>query len=470
MISGADHRRQRQPTALNASGLFPNFVFVANPYQPDPTDDTKQNIDCGMYKKRDAPKVDPRAARPFTRIAWSFIDLCIECKADKTSQDPFDESQPNAEPIGSDRQDALGQILAYAQLVFQFQQRMFLYALVFLGDFARIVRIDRSGIFATEKIDYKLEGQKIIHFLLYYSSLKRDGRGHDPTAKRIRRGTKAWDILSNIDNKYETRDYVKAKFKESMSKTWAWWRLHIDCEEPLDETGKSVFVTRKTFVVGRPHFQAPGVAGRGTRGYVALPVDNEWNPTGPFVYLKDAWRVDHPGIEREGDILKELNANKVPNVPDLVCHGDLRGYGQVTAFQDLWRRHHPSAGEDQPSAPKCPLKRHRHYRLCVKQVGRPLEQFVDSLQLIVALIDVVEGESQASTMLDRIFSRFTFIAHRAAYALGIIHRDISAGNILLYTTDDGSVVGLLNDWELAKRIVVDVTVLDGRQPDRTVRD
>ena len=57
-------------------------------------------------------------------------------------------------------------------------------------------------------------------------------------------------------------------------------------------------------------------------------------------------------------------------------------------------------------------------------------------------------------------------AHEEAYDAGIIHRDISAGNILLYMHDDGEWYGLLNDWELSKR--VDSLDLEGRQPDRTV--
>ena len=58
------------------------------------------------------------------------------------------------------------------------------------------------------------------------------------------------------------------------------------------------------------------------------------------------------------------------------------------------------------------------------------------------------------------------VAHAQAYNAGVIHRDISAGNILLYKRDDGEWYGLLNDWELSKQI--DATTPEGRQPDRTV--
>ena len=61
-----------------------------------------------------------------------------------------------------------------------------------------------------------------------------------------------------------------------------------------------------------------------------------------------------------------------------------------------------------------------------------------------------------------------FLAHARAFKAGIIHRDISAGNMLLYRDDQGKLYGLLNDWELSKK--VDDGPPEGRQPDRTVSD
>ena len=58
------------------------------------------------------------------------------------------------------------------------------------------------------------------------------------------------------------------------------------------------------------------------------------------------------------------------------------------------------------------------------------------------------------------------LAHEAAHEAGIIHRDISAGNILLWYNPDQGWHGLLNDWELSKKI--DGDYLESRQPDRTV--
>jgi RIO-like serine/threonine protein kinase len=48
-----------------------------------------------------------------------------------------------------------------------------------------------------------------------------------------------------------------------------------------------------------------------------------------------------------------------------------------------------------------------------------------------------------------VFSTFSFPAHKYAYEkAGIIHRDVSVGNILI--TQDGK--GLLIDWDLSKKV------------------
>ena len=73
------------------------------------------------------------------------------------------------------------------------------------------------------------------------------------------------------------------------------------------------------------------MTGRGTRGYVALDAGS-----GALVWLKDTWRVDYEGVEREGDILGRLNEARIVNAPMLVCHGDV--LDQTTQTPRLWER------------------------------------------------------------------------------------------------------------------------------------
>ena len=71
-----------------------------------------------------------------------------------------------------------------------------------------------------------------------------------------------------------------------------------------------------------------------------------------------------------------------------------------------------------------------------------------------------------------------FVAHKQAATAGILHRDISGGNILIYPKivqdpdNPGCNIvmmnGLLTDWELSKDIKVKGRARRARQPERTV--
>ena len=304
-----------QTKTLNASGQFsrPGMTFVTTGYKPDKNDDSKQTIDCGMYASKSAPKeLFTEAGEESRRMIWALIELLIECKLDGVCQDPFDDSAGNGEAMAEKRREVLGQILSYVELAFKYQQREFVFMVLFLGKYARVVRFDRSGIIASEKIDYKKDGAELTEFLVRYARLGPANRGHDPSATRI----SPTDTLGEQLKRHgadaaekDPEDHVQKLFNQSLDEKWPWWKLCVHDEESEVD---------RWFAVGKPHFYAGGVAGRGTRGYVAVPLDDDGeavDSTGNFVYLKDAWRVDHEGMKKEGVILKALNAAKVPHIP-----------------------------------------------------------------------------------------------------------------------------------------------------------
>ena len=379
--------RWLKPKAINDAKICPGFKVVATPYQADKTEPSKQAVDLGLYRTKDAPKREKGKAYP--AVDWFGIDLPMECKADETEQDAFDENEPNGEPTGDKRRDALGQALSYVELIVKRQHRMFVFMLFFLGNSVRIARFDRSGVFVTRKFDYKANGSVLADFLCRYSRLSDAERGYDPSVSRILPNTLLYNAMCQRakDKKADDpRDYIRELFQKSLHAEWPWWKVEVHAHAPRGKTRnqRNHTVIRK-FVVGMPHFQAPGVAGRGTRGYVALPVrdDDTIADDAKFVYLKDAWRVDHNGIDQEGLTLQFLNDEHVEYVPTLLCHGDLPG--QVTKSQDHWKAFHPEKE-------KVPLKRHQHYRLVMKEVGLPLEEFKDnSSELCEAIFCCLKG-------------------------------------------------------------------------------
>ena len=70
-----------------------------------------------------------------------------------------------------------------------------------------------------------------------------------------------------------------------------------------------------------------------------------------------------------------------------------------------------------------------------------------------------------------------FLAHGSAYQKGVMHRDVSAGNVLIfpreYIDEEGTLQvdrdGMLTDWELSKDVEEKPGAKSPRQPDRTVR-
>ncbi|KAI0770685.1 hypothetical protein C8Q74DRAFT_1202236 [Fomes fomentarius] len=416
-------------TAVNKGDITGNFTLVSTTSKPDPTDETGQKMDSAMYRKGHSPPSNGQTD-------WSKVELSCELKATDVKDDPFDDSKGHKTyfPASSDkRRRNLGQIMSYATLVFDRQHRTHHFTVVILGSMARLIRWDRSGLVFTEKFNYRTEPHKLGRFLWCFSRLTPAQRGHDPTVTPVVPGSGDHELmLRRAKNPREVNgrpvgEHAREAFKASLKEDWPWFKMTVH-----DAAGE------RKLLVGKPNFIAAGLAGRGTRGYVAVDLaDSE----GPFVYLKDAWRVDHEGMKKEGDVLAELNAAKVPHIPTLHCHGDVPG--QRTQTPDFWKENNKT------SAP-CPFKSHHHYRIVVKEVGLPLSEFKNGKQLIQLLLDCLK-------------------AHLSAYRAGYLHRDISAGNILIYIREvdvsTAKVEGLLTDWELAKR--TDDNSEEPRQPDRT---
>ncbi|RPD52767.1 hypothetical protein L226DRAFT_496128 [Lentinus tigrinus ALCF2SS1-7] len=413
------------------------FVVVSTPHKVGSTPTSKIAPDCGIYPNGHAPKIVD--ANEYGRTDWSHLEIIIECKQN-FAEDPFDYTTANAEPFAKARKSALDQILSYADLVFQNQHRKHHFIIIFLGTFARLVYIDRACIFATQRFNYVEKEGWLTEFLWRYGRLTPAQRGFDPSAKRLHPKSTNEPLVTLMRQKRDAamtgeiavEPHILEAYKDSLDDMVPWWKLDVYDDEDKD--------TSRSFVVGKPHFLAPGVRGRGTRCYIAQEVlkDDEGRlKLGDFVYLKDAWRVKHDEIEKEGTTLKFLNEKKVPHVPTVICHGDLPD--QLTVSRAKWIELFPKEEEEQR------IKEHQHYRIVVKEIGKLLSQFENSGQLVKAMYNVVQ-------------------AHEAAYRHGIIHRDISGGNILLVKDSKGRWGGLLTDWELAKDIH---KTSHERQPERT---
>jgi Fungal protein kinase len=219
------------------------------------------------------------------------------------------------------------------------------------------------------------------------------------------------------------------------------------------------------FIIRGPDAQPAVPVGRWTRTSFAYDVNNKRR-----VILKDSWRIRADDIEPKGKIYEILHANHVPNIPHFSCAGDVGD-----------DPHHQTRTDEVfekgcISRHSCwePITRHRHYRIVLLTVGRKLEEFKDTKEFVEAMLAALKGGMTIFLAVSLPDSHLThIIAHKAAWDIRILHRDISPGNILIVSSnelgpnDSGIKDGLLIDWDLSE-IVTDEKLNTAHQYSRTV--
>lgn len=457
--------RNSQIKRVNDKNRCPGFELVDTKDRPEAYDASKLRVDACLFKKGAVPvsgnneRISPN---------WDLQKLHIEFKV-STTRDAFEdrisenETRTLSESTTNDGIDTRGQIISYAALVFQYQPRCFFFSLLVIGKEARIIRWDRSGAVVTDRFNYQTSPDILCEFLDRFSRMESEGRdGIDPTVRPVSDDERNLMIhAASTDNKLPVRDYARVAFKRTLDRNRKWWKLSFLSDSlPGENAGDpdlSASATRKErhFLVGTPRFCEGGMVGRGTRGYVALDLENSDAGYRKFVWLKDAWRVDHEGIRKEGTTLHTLNTTHVSYVPTMLYHGDVGN--QCTDTHTFWPGN-PTAN---------PFKRYAHYRMVVAEVGLSLQKFQTGEDLVKFVFHCLIGERRHHPpAVLKTCSDFQITAHMQAFRAGILHRDISTGNILIVERSDspGSWMGVLTDWELSVPTDQD----SPRQPHRTV--
>ncbi|KAI0038785.1 hypothetical protein FA95DRAFT_1600021 [Auriscalpium vulgare] len=126
-------------------------------------------------------------------------------------------------------------------------------------------------------------------------------------------------------------------------------------------------------------------------------------------------------MAKETDIYDKLEKAGVQRIAKLGCGGDLPG--QSTRSQDFTE-------EQSWACFTSNVYRHTHCRMTFLTIGAPLQRFSSTKELCVAIYDALTAHSDAYTKAK------------------ILHRDVSAGNILI--DEEGR--GLLIDWDLCRDI------------------
>ena len=304
-------------------------------------------------------------------------------------------------PKGDYAQRSLGQIAEYVAKVLRRQHRLHFFTIYVYAGQARVIRWDRAGVIISTPFDFEEDPTLLYQVIWRYACMTRTQRGYDPTAalatKEEIAEMRAFQCKPHEGWLAQARDNALDKpgwpvYKISMSP-----ESLVDVQklnpitDDISRDEESNFEALKQraeaanelcFIVGRCYFASSSPTGRGTKAYIAYDRCGR-----RLVFLKDCWRsyIDDETTPSEGYMLEFLRTRKVPNVPTPLAYEDVRtpeGAYQETYTQRLLAKHEET---------DCKPTVQRHYRLVVKEIGRPLEDHQTPNELAWCVYNAFQG-------------------------------------------------------------------------------
>ncbi|GJJ12264.1 hypothetical protein Clacol_006505 [Clathrus columnatus] len=323
------------------------------------------------------------------------VDNDNDTESSKPDQKQF---EADIKRLSTQGRDTLSQITTYtaAQKAAQFRKHIF--SLLIFKGCGRILFWDWSGIIVTER--FRLTDDYFAEFFWRYNKAKGGQRGHD-----------------------ETIGILNAQERNAVSKLGL-----FDKDARLVKILVGQGNTALSYVVEQPNFMG-GISpfGRSTRGFIAYSLreiidfkgsDPVWQPK--RFYLKDTWRIVHRHPEHE--FYDKLHAVKY--VATYCQASDVPNH--ETTIQRIYQEASGALGSPNK------IRRLRHYRIVLNEVGAQLTTFRSTRELVSVIHQALQ-------------------AHQNAYDAGVLHRDISVGNIMIHESESGGErKALLIDWDMAK--------------------
>lgn len=286
-----------------------------------------------------------------------FVDYSSVPAATDENPWPFEKN------TRAESNEIRGQIASYSSALVQSQFRLHCFSVFIAGQWARLLRWDRNGTVVTKRFLYAKDDTLVEFFWRYSHAPRHDisglNRGHDPTVT----------IYSSVPGT-PAEEKARSKLQEVNVKAHREFRL-LRIPDRDDSSQEYPLL-----ISYPPRYVRHSPFGRGTRGSLAFDMNKD-----KIVFIKDYWRSMGDNLEKEGDIYKILEDNKVPFLAPFGRGNDIRKHVTLTNIlrSEAWAY---------PSSPMVSLQ---HYRMSLDEVGRPLNEFQSSYELVTSVADAMEG-------------------------------------------------------------------------------
>ncbi|TFY63347.1 hypothetical protein EVJ58_g3299 [Rhodofomes roseus] len=341
---------------------------------------------------------------------WRDISVVFEIK-NVESEDPM--------LYCSERNDeTLVQLSKSARNILVSQSRLCAFAVGVYGSTARIFRFDHAGAVCTRSFKYGEDNGAVLYeFLWRLVHPIREGCdivGADPTVRFASRGVTRALRKADVEVTSETR------------KACRWVTIDPAENQPA-----------KKYLVYELLFINPRLFSRATTIWKALELDDDGEPTGTHVVIKESWRQ----LARDAELLhwKRIRAHVAPHLLPTDMDSEQWDQAAEEAFMEVWNAEWrglaafslgADLGEDEElrADVEAPVG-HRtwtgvhqchgahqwfersHMRLVSTTIGTPISQFRRTREMVQVLRDAIYG-------------------HQLAFEAGVIQRDVSEGNVM----------------------------------------
>lgn len=358
----------------------------------------------------------PRGRKTTAHLPWAWTVMAVEVKHSEAEGAFYFSSTSSLLRETAEGSEAYATLEKYAQRIRLWQHRTHGFTLCLAGRCARLLRWDQAGCVVSAPIDLEQHPETLLNCIYRLARGGREVQGYDPTACLATKSETARIRSYQTENKW-LRQYTDLMLDNEAD--YPIYKIHCNtfpwAQDPFSRPNtRSAQTSRaKAFLVGRPvDLSSESQTSRSTKGFVAFDLE-----TRRFCFVKDFWRHDSPYLKPEWETYRRLREHGVTeHVGSVIAGGDVGGPSR-TQRTILLRTN----------------ERYVHSRLVMREVGRPLETYGTSVELIIATYHALLG-------------------HRDAWEKAkVLHRDVSIGNIMIdVESSEEDPRGMLIDWDVCR--------------------